>query len=164
MRAILTLSPLAVIGTVPSVPPDLRGLAQDSLNDLSAALDPCPAEWEGKALWPLVTPAYDPATQRPTDELGTPDPETRTVPRVLEPYTPPPPPVPQTCTPLQLRRALRQLGHMTAVTAAVAAADAETQEAWEYMVVVERTNPTLQALAAALEIDTDTVFRLAVTL
>jgi hypothetical protein len=41
-------SPLAVL------PAEVRGLAQLSLDDLSTALDPCPAHLVGRAFWPII--------------------------------------------------------------------------------------------------------------
>lgn len=37
----------------PGLPAALVGLADDSLSDLSAALDPCPAEYAGVGYWPI---------------------------------------------------------------------------------------------------------------
>jgi hypothetical protein len=85
----------------------------------------------------------------------------------------PPPPepepnaVPASVTPLQARRALRQAGLLAAVEAAVAQADDDTQDAWQYALSIERSNPIIAALAAQLDMtdeQIDDLFRLAATL
>lgn len=71
------------------------------------------------------------------------------------------------CGPLQLRRALRQLGLYATVTAAIAQADEETQEAWEYASEVRRLDPIIEAMRLALgktDAEVDAIFELAVTL
>ena len=81
----------------------------------------------------------------------------------LEPAPPlPPPPVPQTVTPLQARRALRAAGLAPVVEAALAQADEETREAWEYAVEVRRDDLLLAAVAAQIglsDADLDALFR-----
>ena len=75
--------------------------------------------------------------------------------------------VPNSVSPLQIRKALRQIGIKSAVDAYVAMLDEEEQEAWEYCIEVYRNNPILIAGAAALnktEADIDDLFRLAATL
>lgn len=51
-----------VIDGPPGLPSALAGLADESLADLSAALDPCPAEYGGIGYWPIQpaepTPVY----------------------------------------------------------------------------------------------------------
>jgi hypothetical protein len=54
------------------------------------------------------------------------------------------------CGPLQMRKALRQTGDYAAVTAAMAQADEETQEAWEYASEVRRTDPMIEAMRLVL--------------
>lgn len=75
------------------------------------------------------------------------------------------PPVPPAVSPLQARRALRQAGLLDAVTALVAASDADTRDAWEYAVEFRRDDPLLRALAGQLgltEADIDNLFRSAI--
>lgn len=84
--------------------------------------------------------------------------------------TPEPQPDPRltmTCDPLQLRRALRQTGDYAAVVAAIAAADEETQEAWEYASEVRRLDPMIEGMRVALgktEAEVDSLFELAQSL
>jgi len=71
------------------------------------------------------------------------------------------------CGPLQLRRALRQLGMMATVQAAMAQADEETQEAWEYASEIRRADPMIEAVRVALgktDEEVDSLFLLAQTL
>ena len=81
----------------------------------------------------------------------------------LEPAPPPePPPVPQSVTPLQARRALRGAGLMPAVEAALAQADDDARDAWEYAIEVRRDDPLLAAMAAQIgltDADLDALFR-----
>lgn len=54
----------------PGLPSSLAGLSEESLADLSAALDPCPAEFEGIGYWPIQpaepTPVYRRAVRNET--------------------------------------------------------------------------------------------------
>lgn len=58
----------------PGLPPALAGLTDESLADLSAALDPCPAEYEGIGYWPIElgepTPEGKIATDRHVELIG----------------------------------------------------------------------------------------------
>lgn len=45
----------------PGLPAALVGLADESLADLSAALEPCPAEYDGIGYWPIQPPDQTPA-------------------------------------------------------------------------------------------------------
>lgn len=75
--------------------------------------------------------------------------------------------VPSTVTPRQFRRALSQAGLRASVEAAIAAADEETRDTWEYAVTIERGHPMLIAMATALDVTSeqlDDLFRLAATL
>ena len=75
--------------------------------------------------------------------------------------------VPQTVTPLQMRRALRQVGFMDAVQQWAASAGPDAQDAWEYAVAFERSNSSIVAAAAALgktPAQIDDLFRLAASL
>lgn len=79
----------------------------------------------------------------------------------------PPSPVPASVSPLQIRRALRSAGLLTAVNAFVAAQDDEVQEAWEYATVILRDHQVIADGTTALEMTTEQVndlFRLAATL
>jgi hypothetical protein len=58
--------------------------------------------------------------------------------------------IPQSVSPLQARKALKQQSMLTTVQAAVAAADEDTQMAWEYATSFDRTSPFVSSMAAAL--------------
>lgn len=73
-------------------------------------------------------------------------------------------PVPQSATPWQIRKALNALSLRASVEAAVAAQDQDTRDGWEFATEFRRDDPLLNAMAPALGIDLDAVFRLAVTL
>lgn len=78
-----------------------------------------------------------------------------------------PAPVPQSVTPLQARKALRQAGLKAQVDAYVATLSEEAQEEWEYCIAVERSNGLVSNAATALgmsEQQKDDLFRLAATL
>jgi len=85
-------------------------------------------------------------------------------------YVPPPEPVsapvPQSVTPLQMRRALRATGLKATVDAALAAASDEVREEWEYATEILRDNATLEAMGHALgktDAEIDALFQLAAT-
>jgi len=61
-----------------------------------------------------------------------------------------PAPIPQSVTPLQVRRALNQAGLRSSVEAAIAAASQDARDAWEFASVINRDNPILDSMAAAL--------------
>ena len=70
-------------------------------------------------------------------------------------------------TPLQARKALRQMGMIDTVNATVAAASADVKDAWEFASEVRRDDPMLQALQAQLgltQAQVDALFVLASTL
>lgn len=79
-----------------------------------------------------------------------------------------PAPVPEIAvTPRQFRLALNQLNLRAEVDAAVAAADQNTKDTWEYSTEVQRNNPMVAAMAAAMsktDEEIDAVFALAATL
>lgn len=82
------------------------------------------------------------------------------------PYTPPPPApaVPTSVSPWQMRRALNQLGLRSTVEAAVAAADQDTKDGWEFATEFRRDNTLLLGMAASLNMadqDLDDLFTLA---
>lgn len=75
--------------------------------------------------------------------------------------------VPQSVTPLQARKALRQAGLKAQVDAYVATLSDEAREEWEYCISVERNNGLVNDAATALgmtEDQKDDLFRLAATL
>ena len=74
-----------------------------------------------------------------------------------------PVPSPSQCTPLQARRALRQLGVIDAVNAYVATQPGDVQDAWEYASVILKTDPLIVAAGAALSLNLDDLFTLAAT-
>lgn len=83
------------------------------------------------------------------------------LPEPVAPVTPAPPAVPQVVTPLQARRAINAAGLRTAIEAAVAAADQNTKDAWEYATEIRRDNALIATMAAALnltETDIDNLF------
>lgn len=85
----------------------------------------------------------------------------------FHPPAPEPVPAPLSITPLQARRALRAAGLLDAVNGAVALADPDTQDAWEYAIEVRRDNPIIAGMAAALgltDAQLDDLFRTAATL
>lgn len=67
----ITLSGPSITGPAGPIPPELQGLAPESLADLSASLDPCPDEFQGLGYWPaaFVPAAFDPETQRLSDQM-----------------------------------------------------------------------------------------------
>lgn len=73
-------------------------------------------------------------------------------------------PVPGEVTPLQIRRALRQLGHSAAVAVYVSAQSEEVQEAWEFATRIPYDDPLIDAAASGLGLDKAALFRLAATL
>lgn len=77
------------------------------------------------------------------------------------------PDAPVSVTPLQARRALRAAELLPAFAVALAAADDETREAWEYATEIRRDNPLVADFADELgltEEQVDDLFRLAATL
>lgn len=75
--------------------------------------------------------------------------------------------VPFSVTPLQIRKALRQVGLKSAVDGYLATLPEEVAEEWEYALEVRRDNPTLLAAAEVLgmtEAQADDLFRLAASL
>jgi hypothetical protein len=75
--------------------------------------------------------------------------------------------VPSSVSPLQARRALRQQGLLDKVTAAVAAATPDLQDAWSYAGEIRRDSAALKQVATQLGLTSsaiDDLFRLAATL
>ncbi len=70
----------------------------------------------------------------------------------------------RSCTPLQMRRALRQLGLFENVQAYVASLPAEAQEAWEYASTMPASDPLIVTACAALGVDRKALYDLAETL
>lgn len=78
-----------------------------------------------------------------------------------------PGPVPGTITPLQARKAMRQLDMYDTVTAYIATLPEEAQEEWEYASVIYRNHGLVSAGMAFLEFtdsQIDDLFRLGATL
>jgi hypothetical protein len=70
-------------------------------------------------------------------------------------------------SPLQMRRALRQQGLVSAVTAYIAQQSEDTQDAWEYAIEIRRNDLLIESAAVALgktPAEIDDLFRLAQTL
>lgn len=79
----------------------------------------------------------------------------------------PEPSPPDSVTPLQIRRALRQLGLKPQVDAMIETLDDEAKEAWEYAIEVRRDNELIESARLALGMsvdDADNLFRLAASL
>lgn len=73
-------------------------------------------------------------------------------------------PVPESVTPLQMRKALRAIGLKPLVDQFIQTLNEETVEEWEYATSVVRGNPTIAMAAAGLgmtEEQVDDLFRLA---
>lgn len=84
---------------------------------------------------------------------------------ISEVWVPGPAPVPQSVTPLQARRAMRQAGVLDAVKAAVAN-DPEMQDAFDYAISFNREGTFIgnaQALLQWTDAQIDDLFRLAAT-
>ncbi len=82
-------------------------------------------------------------------------------------YVPTPAVVPTVVTMRQARLALLQSGLLSTVNAAVAGADEATKIAWEFSSEVQRSNPLVATLTAALSLtgeQLDDLFTLAATL
>jgi hypothetical protein len=82
-----------------------------------------------------------------------------------DPVIPPPPePVPQSVTKLQLRNAARALGRWEFIKGAIAAAGEDIREGWDLATEIQRDNPLVGALAQSAGWSSDEVddlFRLA---
>lgn len=70
-------------------------------------------------------------------------------------------PVPEDVTPLQLRRALNQMGLRSAVEAYVAQAGGDVKDAWEWATTIRIDDPLLITAAQLLGVNLETLFRLA---
>jgi hypothetical protein len=76
-------------------------------------------------------------------------------------------PVPASVTPLQMRKALREMGLAATVKSFVASQSEDVQEAWEYANSIDRDNTLIATAAAALGMtdeQADDLFRLAASL
>jgi hypothetical protein len=74
---------------------------------------------------------------------------------------------PQVVTPRQIRLALNQLGLRTAIEQAIAQADQDTKDTWEFSTEFQRSNPLVMNVGLALgksAEEIDAVFCLAATL
>ncbi|MGE0024329.1 MAG: hypothetical protein AB7S70_11940 [Hyphomicrobium sp.] len=72
-------------------------------------------------------------------------------------HDPDAPVVPQAVTPYQARRALDAAGLRDAAEAAIAAADYDVRDAWEYALTIERNSPFIAALAPALGLSSEQI-------
>jgi hypothetical protein len=84
-----------------------------------------------------------------------------------EPYVEPPPSIPTSLTMKQARRALHQAGYLEQVEAGVQGMDKPSQIDWEFASTVERGDPLVLTLAAALgltAVDLDSLFILGASL
>jgi hypothetical protein len=104
----------------------------------------------------VLTPAYDPATHKAVFHDVV-DEQARTTTRVWDIVALTPaeiaaalPPVPNSVTPLQMRKALRAASLKPAVDTYVATLDEEAQEAWEFCVEVNQSDPFIVSAASAL--------------
>lgn len=149
-----------VIDGPPGLPAALVGLSKGSLADLSAALDPCPAEYAGIGYWPIQpaepTPVYKVAVSRaPAFVEGV-----LTWVEVLEDA--PPPPFP-TLKRKELRSALVSIGIFAGdVTAKISEiADPTAREFalidWEDTQDYQRDHPLVDTLAAGFALPTEQV-------
>ncbi|MDP9413177.1 MAG: hypothetical protein M3Q08_03605 [Pseudomonadota bacterium] len=78
-----------------------------------------------------------------------------------------PDPVPASVQPLQMRKAIRQLGLKAQVDTYVTATTEEKREAWEYAISIPRSHGLVIEAAAAMgwtAAQVDDLFRLAATL
>jgi hypothetical protein len=66
------------------------------------------------------------------------------------PYVAPPPIVPETVTPRQVRLLLLQQGLLATIEATIASMDQATQITWQYASEFRRDDPLLNAMAASL--------------
>ena len=76
---------------------------------------------------------------------------------VIEPYAPPPDPVPQVVSMFQARAALMAAGLYETVDAAMQQAGGVNLIAWEYATEVRRDSPLVQAMAAELDLSSEQV-------
>ena len=75
--------------------------------------------------------------------------------------------VPQSVTPLQMRKAIRHVGLKATVDQFLRETDEEIAEAWEYATTIERETPFVQTATTGLQMTDDQIddlFRLAATL
>lgn len=75
--------------------------------------------------------------------------------------------IPNSVSPLQIRRALREMGLLDEVTAYIGTMGDEAKEAWEYAVQIDRDDPLILAAASALRkspAEVDAIFVLAASL
>jgi hypothetical protein len=75
---------------------------------------------------------------------------------VPDPYVPPRPPVPESCSKLGLKLALDELGLWQQVKAAIAA-DADAQEDWDLCTEVRRSYPVVQRMIGAVQFTSEQV-------
>lgn len=85
----------------------------------------------------------------------------------IAPYVPRPVPIPDSVSPIQMRKAIRRAGLREAVDAYLATAPDEIVEAWEYATVILYDDPSIEAARVALGMSDDAkadLFRLAASL
>ena len=76
-----------------------------------------------------------------------------------------PQPIALSCSPWQMRKALRRLGLLNAVKQAVEASDNEDlKDGWEYATEFRQDDPLCIAMAQAMKADLTAVFQLAMTI
>ncbi|MDI4231462.1 hypothetical protein OZ411_01365 [Bradyrhizobium sp. Arg237L] len=75
---------------------------------------------------------------------------------VPDPYVPPAPHVPESCTKLGLKRAFDELGQWPAIKAAISANPA-AQEEWDLAVEIRRTDPIVQGMISAVGLTAEQV-------
>lgn len=150
-----------VIDGPPGLPSALVGLADESLADLSAAADPCPAEYVGIGYWPI-----QPAEPTPAGKVAV-GREAALVEGVIVRWVEiledaPPPPL----TPISPRQMLIGLLSID-ITEAMVLAELETiadpQERaialieWHKATTIERDHPLVADLAATFELPPEQV-------
>ncbi|WP_439604617.1 hypothetical protein [Shinella sp.] len=159
-----------VIDGAPGLPAALLGLTDASLADLSAVLNPCPAEYAGIGYWPIQpaepTPIYKVAVSRaPAFVEGT-----LMWVEVLE-DAPPPPLTP--ISPRQMLIGLLSIGITEAMVLAELETIADPQERaialieWHKATMIERDHPLVDDLAATFDlppVQVDTLWRWAASL
>jgi hypothetical protein len=85
----------------------------------------------------------------------------------IAPYVTPPIPVSSSVSPLQMRKALRQIGLKAQTDAYITTLDEEEQEAWEYATIIMIDDPFIEGARVALgmsEAQRDDLFKLAASL
>jgi len=124
-----TLADMSNIGVAAMLPSDLEGLADETLADLSASIDPDACEalgYSGQGFFPVADPQ-------------------------------PPPVIPTIVAKWRAKIALHNAGLLTAVETAIASADVPTQILWSDVPEFHRDSPELAAVIAGLGMTSDQV-------